>query len=191
MSLEGADPELIAEHRRIEKEAREFLVPLLPMLDLARASMFERGQMLRCELLVGPYPIKAPGNPIKAGFFVSLKGDGIRSGGTCYTLESYMPDELPWLAATIEAQIEEHLSDPPFGSLGDSVRNLIFHKVKYDRVQDHEHCGSCFDAIILDEDNPTASEAFVSDPASSEYQIWLCPRCFQYWAPLRNLSEEK
>lgn len=183
----GPDEALNAEHQRLQDEAEQFLAPLMPMLDSWHREMAVRGGKLRLRLLVGQYPGKGAGNPVKAGLWVSLSGPGIWHGGTVYTVEAYMPDELPWLAAEIENSIEEHLLDPEFGCLDEGIREMAFGHVQYDRPGDHEHCSCCGADIAISLESPESADAYVATTDPS-YEIWLCARCYEYWAPRRNLN---
>jgi hypothetical protein len=69
------------------------LAPILPLLESLRLRLELQGVTLKHELLVGPYPINALEIPVKAGFYVSVNWDGIRTLGTAFTLEAYMPGE--------------------------------------------------------------------------------------------------
>lgn len=180
------------EHERVRTHAERFIEPLQPLFEAWEMYFEPKGIVLKHDLQVGPFPARAVQSPIRAVLRVWLKGAGVRSGGTFYFLDAYTQHEQAWLAAEIEYQIEEHLEDPAFGSLWEGVHDLAFTLTTYDRVGDHEHCHCCADTLaseLQNEDgNFPASDAYVAwYPADPPYELWLCPRCFDYWSSRRNL----
>lgn len=186
--ITGGDEEdeaLRLEVDRVQAEAEKFLAPLLPLLEDHAARIGHDGVKLRLRLFVGQYPMKHEGNPVEAGLMVSLSGTRVWNGGKVYRLTAYAPDNLPWLAAELERAIQEHLDDPEFGHLDDAVHNMSVRLVRYRGSLDHEHCYCCGDRISNSHEE--ISEAFRLVLENGSSGAWLCPRCFEYWAPLRNL----
>ena len=180
---------------RLRAEAEGFLEPIFPLLDAWQAKLEPQGVRLKHQLLVGPYPFDAPEHPIQARFVVLVQGKELLSGASVYPVNSYILSELDWLAATIEFDIEERLEPPSFGRLPESVKDISFKLVQYDRKDDHDHCYSCMETIgpgLFDAAGEMIEEAstahIAQHPDFDHQEIWLCQRCFDYWAPLRVLT---
>jgi hypothetical protein len=182
------------QHDAVRLEAEAFIAPLLPMLDGLRDRLSRIGINLKHELFVGPWPDSTPQNPIKAGLLISIKGESIQTGGTLYTLAGYMPDQLPGLAAEVEFRVEERLTDPKFGRLWEGIVHMQFRRVRYDRLGDHDHCYCCSEMpaelpSVTGQGVPETTYVYVSEvKGDPSHDIWLCLRCFEYWAPRRNLT---
>ncbi len=178
------------EEDAIRSQAEAFIEGLTPLLAYWNERLSSVGVSVSHRLLVGPYPMNAPGNAIEAGLVIDLKGDGCRGAGRIYILSAYMPDGLDWLAAEIECALEMTEFDHGDFGVPDYLRDLAFERRQYVVECDHEHCDVCMTTICSAPDAHSVGEGMVAMTAEG-YEVWLCPACFERHAESRNLSLAK